>query len=257
MELWEHIFLFTIALLAGGINAVAGGGSFFVFPALMLTGMPAVVANATNTMALWPGTIASVAAYRAEIAAHRADLPRLAALNLTGGLLGALLLLYIPEQRFEMLVPWLLLAATLLFAFSRRITAWFRRHRAEEAATDPTRHLWSMALQFTIAVYGGFFGAGIGILMLALFALLGYQNIHEMNALKAFLSCLINLIAVVAFAVAGIIVWPVALMLMAASSIGGYGGAWLAKKVPDLWVRRFVLVCAVAMTIYFFVKPYL
>lgn len=257
MDVWHHLILFPIALLAGGINAVAGGGSFFVFPALLMTGIPATSANATNTMALWPGTVSSVVAYREEIVTHKRDLLRLSLLNLGGGLTGALLLLYIPEQRFEALVPWLLLIATLLFAFSRKLTAFFRGHHIDATHTTVTQKGWSLALQFVIAVYGGFFGAGIGILMLALFALLGYRNIHEMNALKAFLSCIINLIAVVAFAVAGIIVWPVALMLMVASTIGGYAGARIAKKVPDHRVRQFVLLCAVSMTAYFFVKPYL
>ncbi len=253
----EAGLLFGSALLGGAMNSVAGGGSFFSFPALLFTGVPPVIANATNTIALWPGAVSSAFAYRRELRVHSERLPRLAAISMAGGLAGALLLLLTPDRVFEHMVPWLLLAATLLFAFGRRLTAFLhhmshRSHRLRRMGPGA-----GILTQLAIAVYGGYFGAGIGILMLALLELMGLENIHEMNSLKSFLGSLINGVAVVTFIVAGAVLWPQALLMIVGAVIGGYGGASYARKMPKEHVRRFVLAVAVAMTLWFFYSTYL
>jgi uncharacterized membrane protein YfcA len=244
------------AFLAGAINSVAGGGSFLTFPALMFCGVSPIRANATNTVAVWFGTIASVGAYRRHLGGQRAALVTLMTTSLVGGLIGALLLLRTPDATFRLLLPWLMLTATLIFICGRPLAGWLRR-RAHLDLTRP-RHaapfIAGCVLQLVIAVYGGFFGGGIGILMLALLTLLGYEKIHAMNALKTVLATTINGIAVVAFIVARIVDWPQALVMIAGSVVGGYGGAVLAQRVPAEVIRRIVMTVGIGMTIYFFAR---
>lgn len=249
MPLTEILILFPLAVLGGALNSVAGGGTFFVFPALLWTGMSPIAANATTTMALWPGSISSVFAYRKEVFIHRERIPQLIAISFVGGLAGALVLLNTPEQTFEFLIPYLLLTATVLFAVSPRITRYFRNPNATQI-----RKLGIAAgalFQFTIAFYGGYFGAGIGILMLAMLGLMGLQDIHEMNALKTLLGASINGIAVVTFILSGVIVWPQALLMLVGAVIGGYFGAHYSKKLPQIWVRRGVIVTGCCLTVLF------
>lgn len=253
--LLDEVLLVVAAFIAGALNSVAGGGSFFSFPALLLTGMDAKVANATNAVALWPGSAASVGAYRRELSAQRAALRLLAGVSLLGGLLGALLLLVTPSDVFSIILPYLMLGATLLFTFSPHINRRLRRAQAvvvqHSAMASPRR---SMIIQLIISIYGGFFGGGIGILMLAALALMGLDNIHEMNALKTLLATLINGIAVVTFAVAGAFSWPEALLMAAGAIIGGYGGAALARKLNPRWVRIFVIAVGFATSVYLFLR---
>lgn len=249
----ELVVLFVSALLAGAINSVAGGGSFISFPALLLAGVPAISANATNTVALWPGVVASVGAYRRELATQRDGIKLFSAISVSGGLVGALILLQTREAVFEQLIPYLLLVATLVFAFSPQITRLTKRVAGSSSEGSRGRRWGVFALYFVIAVYGGFFGAGLGILTLAVLSLLGLDNIHEMNALKTLQAGMVNGIAVVAFALAGVVQWPVALLMAVGAMIGGYGGAALARKVKPIYVRRLVIGISVFLTIYFFV----
>jgi uncharacterized membrane protein YfcA len=241
--------LFVAAAVGGAINSVAGGGSFVAFPALLFAGVPAVPANATNTVALWPGTLASCFAYRTELRAVRRELVPLGVAGFVGGLAGSLLLLHTSDHTFVLLIPWLLLFATALFTFGGAITKRLGG-RAQASLTV------AATVQLFTSVYGGYFGGGLGIITLALLAVLGMTNIHEMNALKAALGTLVNGIAVVAFVLAGAIAWGPGVVMIVGGIVGGYGGAAAARRVDPKQVRRLVLVVAWAMTVYFFAKTY-
>lgn len=243
MTLIDFLQLFGVAGLAGAINSVAGGGTFLTFPVLMLLGLSPVQANVTSTVALWPGSVASAVAYRKEWMSERARLPLLLLISLTGSGLGAWTLMVAPERVFEHLVPWLLLVATLIFAFGQHI---LRR------AAFLQRPAVARAVQFIIAFYGGYFGAGIGILMLAMLQLLGETHIHRMNALKTVLGSAINAVAVGIFIVMGGVVWDVGLVMLAGAVLGGFAGAHYAQKVDARHIRRGVLCVAVGMTAWFF-----
>ncbi len=257
MNLWYGIVLFFAAMIGGGLNSVAGGGSFVAFPALLYAGVPPINANATNTVALWPGSMASAWAYRKDLATQRGILPLLSVISLVGGVLGAVLLLLTPQNTFKTLIPYLLLVATLLFTFSGLIVSTLKKLKASRrppGSTEPEKTgLGGIGLiQFVTAVYGGYFGGGIGILMLATFALMGMQNIHAMNGLKTILASFINGVAVFTFVIAGAIYWPQALLMVVGGIIGGYFGAFLALKINPRFVRYFVIVFGFIMTIYFF-----
>jgi uncharacterized protein len=242
------LLLFVSAVLGSAINSVAGGGSFLTFPALLFAGVPSVPANATSTVALWPGTVASVFAYRHELAEVRRELVPMGTVSFVGGLLGSLLLLGTSDHTFVLLIPWLLLFATVLFSFGGAITRRLQGRRAPMSVV--------LVAQFAVALYGGYFGGGAGIMMLAILSVVGMSDIHRMNALKTTLGGLINGVAVVAFIVARAVVWGPGLVMIAGGLTGGYLGAAAARRVSSKHVRRLVLVVAWAMTIYFFVKTY-
>ncbi|MGD0529082.1 MAG: sulfite exporter TauE/SafE family protein [Polyangiaceae bacterium] len=243
------VLLFFAAVAGGAINSVAGGGSFVSFPALLFAGVAPVPANATNTIALWPGSLASILAYRRELGDVKRELLPLAIAAFVGGLAGSLLLLHTPESTFVLLIPWLLLFATVLFTFggavSRRLTKGARAPLGVAAV-----------VQLAISVYGGYFGGGMGIMMLAVLTLLGMTHIHRMNALKNILGALINGVAVVAFILAGAIVWAPGVVMIAGGITGGYAGAAIARRVSPKYVRYVVMGIAWSMTAYFFVKTY-
>lgn len=247
------VLLVGSSVAAGVINAVAGGGSFFTFPALIFAGLPSIEANATSTMALWPGTMASVAAYRDDIRQERRLLPRLMAMSAIGGLIGAVILVVTPERTFDRLLPWLLLFATASFTFGRQLTDWLRRREAG-AEVPPRIGAASCAIQLVIAVYAGYFGGGASMLMLAMLSLAGMKEIHPMNGIKTLLSATQNLIALGIFIRRGLIFWPEALMMMVGAVAGGYGGAWWARRANPKAVRAIVIAVGTSMTAYFFVR---
>ncbi|GAC1432480.1 MAG: sulfite exporter TauE/SafE family protein [Ktedonobacteraceae bacterium] len=255
MTFLQGLLLFVAAVFGGTLNAVAGGGSFFTFPALIFTGVGSITANATSTVALWPGSIASVGAYRRDLVGQqRGFLLLLLGTSLIGGVLGAILLLRTPESTFVNLIPYLLLGATLLFALSPYITARLRVRTVEKTTRISTVTLIVIAfVQFVIAIYGGYFGGGIGILMLAALAFMGMDNINKMNAVKTLLTLAINGAGVVTFVIAGRILWLQALVMIVGAIVGGYGGAYYARKIEQRWIRLFVIVTGVVLTIYFFV----
>jgi uncharacterized membrane protein YfcA len=241
--------LFLAAALGGAINSVAGGGSFVSFPALLLAGVAPVPANATNSIALWPGSVASAFAYRRELGDSRREVLPLALAGLAGGLAGSLLLLRTPERAFVLLIPWLLLFATVLFSFGTKI--------ARRAAGRASGSLAvAVAAQLAVSVYGGYFGGGMGIMMLAILSVLGMTDIHRMNAMKTLLAALVNGVAVVAFVLAGAVDWTPGVVMIAGGTLGGYGGAAVARRVDPAHVRRLVLAVAWAMTVYFFARTY-
>jgi len=254
LTLSQAIFLFFAGALGGTINAVAGGGSFIAFPALLFTGVPPVPANATNTLALWVGVTASGGAYRSRLNISRRVMIPLVVTSILGGLAGAFLLINTPAQTFLRVLPWLMLGATLLFAFGKHLTGRISAgisHDASRAAIAG-----AAIFELFVAIYGGYFGGGMGIMNLAMLAALGMTDIHAMNALKVVLGGFINGVATVTFVVSGAIVWPQAIVMTAGAILGGYFAAHYAQKLPQAWIRGFVIVVGVAMTAYFFVRAY-
>jgi uncharacterized membrane protein YfcA len=251
----QAAFLFLAGALGGALNSVVGGGTFVVFPALLFAGVPAVAANATSTLALWPGGVASMLAYRKEIKLPRSSLIALTSASLVGGAIGAILLVRTPSHAFVSLVPWLLLFATTLFSFGGALSPRFRAHTREGHAAGRT-FVAVAAVQFVIAIYGGYFGGGIGILMLATLALAGFSNIHEMNGVRTILTVLINGVAMLTFIFVRAIAWKPGLTMILGATIAGYFGAALARRIDPKHVKRFVLLVAWGMTLYFFFTTY-
>lgn len=240
------LLLVGSAFTAGLMNSVAGGGSFLSFPALVFAGVPSVIANATNTVALFPGQLAAAWAYRHDFPRMEGLRPPvIIAVSTAGGLAGSLLLIFTPQRAFDALVPWLLLFATLLFAGSKRLVPWVKQRM----------HIGPLALygvQFLLSVYGGYFGGAVGIMMLALFGLFGIDNIHTANALKTLLSGLINATAVICFVLAGAVEWQPAIVMLIAAVAGGYLGARVARRMSSDRVRLVVIALGCAMTAAFF-----
>ncbi len=262
MHFSHPVFLFVAALVAGAINSVAGGGSFITFPALIFVGIAPIPANATNTAAVWPGTVASTVAYRKAFTEQaRRLLPPLIITGIAGGVLGARILLVTPQATFMRIVPWLLLAATLLFVFSGSLTGWVRGRANLKAGDEPVganapRSLMAgvLFLELLVSIYVGYFGAGTGILFLSLLALMGMEDIHAMNGMKTLLVSIVNGVALVTFIFARVIVWPQALLMTVGALAGGYGGAHLAQKMNPRHVRWLVIVIGFGMSAYFFIR---
>lgn len=255
MELFDTWGIWALlagaAFAAGVLNAIAGGGSFLTFPALVFAGLPPIVANATSAVAVSPGYLGSAVGFKAELAA----LPRQRIQDETlvaaiGGVIGALLLLVTPAQVFQGLVPWLLLFATVLFALGPRIAKLRASTALESQASTLKRNLGLML----VAIYGGYFNGGLGILLLALYTLCGEKQLSTANALKNLNSLVLSLLSVATFAVAGAIAWGPALVMMVAATLGGYAGARGSKKVSVAWVRGIVIVTGLVMSIIFFVR---
>jgi len=244
------VFLFFAGVLGGALNSVAGGGSFIAFPALLFSGVPPIPANATNTIALWTAAAASGGAYRNRLDVPRRVMVPLLGASLLGGLAGALLLLRTPAHTFMRVLPWLTLGATLLFAFGKKIAGGRGSIIEHQASTSA---LAGAALfQLAVAVYGGYFGGGMGIVMLAMLAALGMSDIHAMNALKSVMGFVINGVAVVTFVAARAVYWKQGIVMIAGGIMGGYLGAHYAQKMPQIWIRWFVVLVGAGMTVYFF-----
>jgi uncharacterized membrane protein YfcA len=280
--LWKYLLLCVAAALGGAVNSVAGGGTLLTFPALFAalgsTADAAVLANATSTVALFPGSLAAAWGYRRELAACRAWLWLLFWPSLLGGAAGALLLTRLPAATFERLIPGLILGAAVLFAMQPLVSRWLARRGERARATDVSpasaeaalaglpstaalpdcerpaslRHaLFALAFQFLVALYGGYFGAGIGILMLAALGLVGLTDIHRMNLLKTLLAAAINGAAVAVLVAQRKVHWPFALAMALAASVGGFAGAHLAQRTPRPLVRGLIIAIGVALGIYY------
>jgi uncharacterized protein len=255
LTLPQAIFLFAAGILGGALNAVAGGGSFIAFPALLFTGVGPVAANATNTLALWIGVTASGGAYRKHLDISKRVMIPLIVTSIVGGLAGAVLLIKTPPQTFLRVLPWLLLGATLLFAFGKRLTGRISAGISHESSNAAVAG--ASIFELFVAVYGGYFGGGMGIMNLAMLAALGMTDIHAMNALKVVLGGFINGVATLTFIATGAIVWKQAGVMTLGAIIGGYFGAHYAQRLPQRWIRAFVIIVGSAMTVYFFVRDYL
>jgi uncharacterized membrane protein YfcA len=242
------VLLFVAGVLGGALNSVAGGGSFIAFPTMLFAGVPPVAANATTAVALWPAGLTSVAAYRKHLGEQdRRTMTVLAIMSALGGGLGAKLLLVTSDETFAKLVPFLLLAASVVFTFGPRLSQGKKRHVPLAVGA---------LVQLVIASYGGYFGGGMGILMLATMTLMGMDHIHRMNALKVVLGLLINGVALVFFLASGKVDLGVALPTTIGALLGGWFGADVARRIDPKKVRAGVLVFAWCLTAFFFLRRY-
>jgi uncharacterized membrane protein YfcA len=240
--------LIGAALGAGLMNSVAGGGSFLTFPALVFTGVPSIVANATSTVALFPGALASAWAYRHDFAGlEKIAIKPAIVISIAGGIVGALLLLSTSQKTFDVIIPWLLLGATLVFALGPRV---MKRLRRQEWMGPNTL----LILQFFVGIYGGYFGGAVGIIMLAVWSLAGLRDIHAMNGGRTLLGGVMNAAAVVCFIIAGKIWWLQTSMMLAAAVLGGYMGARFARKVNPSLIRGLIILVSMVVTVAFFLR---
>lgn len=245
MTVFDMLLLAIASCFAGVANSIAGGGSFLTFPALVFTGVPTIAANATSAVAVFPGYLSGAMGFLSELReVPKRYLVLLMGLSLAGGVLGALLLLVTPASVFSFVVPWLLGFATLLFAFGRYISDWAERNIKAEGAIGN-------AATLIVCIYGGYFNGGLGIVLLALFSMLGLRDINLMNGLKNGMSFVLSGASVATFAVAGIVYWPQAVLMMVTATIGGYGGALVARRLSAGTVRAIIVIIGLVMTLVF------
>jgi uncharacterized protein len=249
----HQLLVFASAFGAGMINSVAGGGTLLSFPTLIWLGVPSVAANATSTVALWPGSLGGVWGFRRELREADRSLFTLAVPSLVGGLIGAILLTRTPTELFDKLVPVLIFFATCLLAGQEAIQRRFDLSAIHTNARSPWLS-WAMLFQAGVGLYGGYFGAGIGILMLAALSLMGHTDIHRMNAVKNLLAVCMNGIAAAYFAFSGLVLWQDAAVMAAGAIVGGVGGAGLARRMGRPLVRRIVIVIGFGMALGLLVK---
>lgn len=268
----DYLILCLAAAAGGVVNSVAGGGTLLTFPSLFValgsSAEAAVMANATSTVALFPGAVASLAGYRRELQQAQRWAWLLLAPSLLGGLLGALLVTELPASLFEAMVPWLILTAAVLFWLQPHMARWIGIARPKTVAPPPAGDTESLqppaaraaagviAFQFLVAVYGGYFGAGIGILMLSALAMMGLSDIHVMNSLKVLFNICINGVAVMVFIAGGKVHWPLALAMAAAAMVGGYLGAAVARQLERNLVRRVVVAIGFALAAWYFYRQF-
>lgn len=242
----DYILLIIAAFGAGVVNTIAGGGTFLTFPALVFTGVPPVVANASSAVAVFPGYLAGAVGFKSELARFdRAQLYRLTCFTLIGGVVGALLLLVSSNKAFSFIVPFLLLFATIAFLCGPQIRNWLE---ARARGDQPYGAFGTIA----VSIYGGYFNGGLGIVLLALFSSWGMKDIHQMNGLKNGLSFALSAISVLVFVIAGLVEWPQTLVMMVAAALGGYAGAPIARAVPSWAVRAFIAAMGFGMSAVFF-----
>ena len=252
MSLADVLLLLAAGFAGGMVNAIAGGATFFTFPAMLAVGIPPVTANASNTVALCPASLVAAWAQRRDLADLGRHLVPLSAIGVLGGAIGAVSLLLTSDRAFMVLVPFLLLGATLLFALSPRLLALIRARQAHDGrfrASPPT-----MAVTAVASAYGGFFGAGLGILLLATLSLAGLDRLSTANAVKNLLSSAVYLVAVVIFVVSDAVVWWATLVMLAGALLGGYAGARLARRLPQRVFRAIVIGVGSLLTVWYFVK---
>lgn len=249
----------AVSAVGSAANAVAGGGTLLTFPALIALGVPPVAANATSTVALWPGTISSMLGYRRELAGARSWAVRFAVPSILGGVVGAALLLLTSEKRFAALVPWLVFGATILFAVQKPVVRWLLSRGTVRAPhvygnelAPPTIGL--LIAQFVVAIYGGYFGAGAGIVMLAALGFMGLTNIHQMNGLKNWGAVCFNGVAALIFVLMGLVNWPIAIAMAIGATVGGYATAGIARRAPQAVVRGIVTAIGFGASVWLFIK---
>ena len=251
MDIATLVVLFGGGLVAGGVTAVAGGASFLTFPILLAAGLPPLAANITNWIALTPGNFMALAAYRSELTDMRHQVRAHLWVSFAGGAVGGLLLLWTGEARFEKAVPWLILTATVFFALGE----WIKLHlnALRNPARRPSRR-WLLVFEFVLMVYGGYFGAGLGIVLLAALAITGQQSIHHANAQKNLMTVALSAAGIIIFLPSGHVVWSYALPLFAGAMLGGYSTVRFIKRIPERAVRNAVLVWAITLTGFSFWK---
>ena len=250
---WTYLFLALSAFFAGAMNSIAGGGTLLTFPALTGVMSPAF-ANATSTVALLPGSIAGAFGYRKELAPSRRFVLRMLVPSLLGGFLGAWLVGQ-DTSAFATLVPWLILAAALLFVIQAPISRWMKAHRPDREP-GTAMQIGLVLFQFLIAVYGGYFGAGIGILMITALGFMGVGDIHRVNAVKTFLAAIINGASVVVFIHDDLVKWNYAAVMASSAILGGYLGARVARRLPAAYVRYAVIAIGFGLATFYFIRQY-
>ncbi|RFC62554.1 sulfite exporter TauE/SafE family protein [Fulvimarina endophytica] len=248
MTLLTITLLFVAGFMSGSVNAVAGGGTFISFGAFSLIGVPPISANASSSIAQLPGYFTSTLPYLKDIRTLWRGLLLLAIASIAGSVIGALVLLWLDNDRFRAMVPWLLIAATALFAAG----PWLKPRREHEATAAKGRNYSSPIVQFLTSIYGGFFGAGMGIMMLATLGLTESGDYHRLNAIKNVLSNIIAVVAIVVFVSGGVVNWAGALAMAPGVALGGYSGVWIAKRVPQVAVRIFVIAFGLFLAGYYF-----
>ncbi|SDG04001.1 sulfite exporter TauE/SafE family protein [Terriglobus roseus] len=248
----HYILLVVASLAAGALNAAAAGGSFISFPAMLGVGIPPVQANATNTVAIWPGQLTSVLKLRNDLRRELLIVAFIA--SILGGVAGALILLWLPPQIFLYILPWMISSATLLFLFSGRISRWMRKETSQPHVHRPISSLLLFPLLLPVCIYIGYFGAGGGLMVMALLALLGVDNMHQLNGMKVLVACLSNFSAVITFIVERAVVWHYCFIAMIAAGIGGYIGAHYARKLPQRAMRILVIIVGFSVSGYFFYR---
>jgi len=248
LSIFDAVLLFVAAYLAGIVNAIAGGGTFLTFGALSITGIPPIVANATSSITQFPGYITSTLAYWSDIKTFWREGLLLSVMSALGAFAGAMILLALDNPSFRSMVPWLLVAATALFAAG----PWLKP-KPKPGAEPSGGTLIGAVVQFLTAIYGGFFGAGMGVMMLATLGLTQSGDYHRLNALKNMLSIVIAAVAIIVFVMGGVVAWPQAIVMIPAVAFGGYSGVWAAKRMPQTIVRVFVIIIGIALAIYYFV----
>ncbi len=251
-----ELLLLVAGLLGGAVNSLAGGGSFIVFPALLFSGVPPVLANASNTYAALPGYVSGAVGYWKAMAPHRDKLIVYGLIAAIFGYVGAELLLVVSDEQFSMVVPWLMSFAVALFVFGNQINAALKARGGEKRGMKALGAVLLLALLAAVCVYGGFFNAGLGILLLAFLAMAGMTDIHAMNGLKLYVSSIVALVAVARFALNGSIDWYHGSIALVGVTIGGYVAARLAQHIPRDWIRNGVIVYGIGMTGYFFWVAY-
>ena len=248
------LLLLGSGMLAGLSNAIAGGGTFFTFPVFLAAGLPPVIANASNAVAVWPGHALAVVAYRRELSRVTTDIRGSMVVAFIGGAAGAFLLARIGNAAFSKLIPFLIAIATLLFAFGGRLSIWLTSRRPAAGLEKPG--VVTRLCEFCFAVYGGFFGAGLGVMLMAGLLMLGIQDIQVNNALKNLLAAIITSVGVVVFALTGLVSWPHTLIAFVGAIVGGLLGARAARRLPAAWLRRLVIAMGVTLTFYYFRQYY-
>ncbi|MDN2482729.1 sulfite exporter TauE/SafE family protein [Vibrio agarivorans] len=253
----EWILLFLAGFAGGILNSIAGGGSFITFPALMMAGVPPIQANATNTYASCAGYISGAVGFRQDIAQNSRQLTFTIIGSLIGGALGAYLLLTVDEQQFLTAIPWLLLFATLLFIFGAKITQLL----GQLTGSNKSSAVWSSGLiglcLIGVSAYGGFFNAGLGVIVLSYLVIAGYSDINQMNGLKLLISSCVSLIAIVIFVYEGAIDWQRGSVVMVGTLLGGYCAARISRNIKQSYVKNFVALFSIALTVYFFYDVYI
>ncbi|MEH6575903.1 MAG: sulfite exporter TauE/SafE family protein [Amphritea sp.] len=252
----ELLFLFAAGFFGGIINSIAGGGSFITFPALLFVGVPPISANATNTFASCSGYMSGTYAFRKDLRAHRDELPRFIIISLVGGIFGAWLLLQTPEALFREAIPWLLLFATVLFIFGGQLNSALRQLSSRHRHASAVGGILLMILLFGVCLYGGFFNAGLGIIALSYLALAGHTNMNAMNGLKLLISTCVSLIAIVLFIYNDVIAWYEGSIVLIGTLTGGYMAAHISRSLPQQYVRMFVILASIGITLYFFYAVY-
>ncbi len=251
------LFLLFAAGIAGGIiNSLAGGGSFITFPALLMAGLPPITANATNTFASCSGYISGTYAFRQDLIAHKEQLPRYVLISLIGGILGAWLLLQTPEALFREAIPWLLLFATVLFIYGGRLNSALSSLASRHRHASTVGRSMLLLLLLAVCIYGGFFNAGLGIIILSYLAVSGHSNINTMNGLKLLVSTCVSLIAIALFIYDGVIAWYQGSIVLVGTMVGGYVAAHYSRQLPQDYVRSFVIIASIGITLYFFYDIY-